>query len=222
MLSNFRYRIDAPMTPSAPAARTVEAHHSATCVESARWQTIGRPGLFGRARDRRRREFDHRFGLQNWRIRHVLQGQILELSEAVKHVESSYAAFFEAHSEVLDKLVGGAADFYENALSNLRSGTDYQIQERKTQHIFDIALRRVILESGRRFAGKQLVRIGGPRCKNTPLSPGRVPFERPERISQPILRGWWDSESVLSFWESNKVLQTKRGEDLTGRVGLNG
>ena len=179
-------------------------------ADSEDWRTIGRPGLFGRAQDRRQREFDLRFGPKNWRLRHVFHDQVLDLTEAATQVELSYFGFLKAEPAALEELCAIAADIYENARSNTRSGTDYRLQERKSEHVFDIALRRVVVQLGRRFEGKAPLQIGGRRSANQMLSPGRIPFYRPEWIAQPVLRGWWMPDSVLCFWVSNRILQARK------------
>ncbi|MFQ6010159.1 MAG: hypothetical protein ACE5J7_03520, partial [Candidatus Aenigmatarchaeota archaeon] len=62
-----------------------------------------------------------------------------------------------------------------------------------------------------KFQGKKLVQIRSHKSywgKN--LSPGRVPFHRPELIVEPHLEGWWDDNSVECFYQSNKILQIRK------------
>jgi hypothetical protein len=42
------------------------------------------------------------------------------------------------------------------------------------------------------------------------LSPGRVPFHRPDLIEKPELNGWWEKSSVESFYQSNRLLQKRK------------
>jgi hypothetical protein len=172
------------------------------------WQTIGRPaGLYGRERDQRRREYDRRFGSNSWRVMHVLAGEVLEPTQAWRLYQASYQQFFETHPAILDWLCDHAADVYANAVSNVRSGLEYQIQERKREHIADIAIRNAIKELGRELKGETLVCIGGARPDLPALHPGQVPFCRQEQMEQPILRGYWQPGSVECFWQSNRILQ---------------
>lgn len=44
------------------------------------------------------------------------------------------------------------------------------------------------------------------------LSPGQIPFHFPEKIIQPQLEGWWEKDTVESFYQSNKILQIKNSK----------
>ena len=180
-------------------------------ISSDGWRVLGRPGRLGRAVDRRRREFDARFGPGEWKFGHVLRGEVLRLAKVTGVVEASYASLFRSEPKLLTDLCAVAADVFENARSNVRSALDYSVQERKAPHVFDIALRRVVRQLGQEFNGKGLLRIGGAKCSGSPLSPGRVPFIQPLAIAEPREVGWWDSDSILSFWESNRVLLVQTG-----------
>lgn len=173
------------------------------------WRTIGRPHYFGRNRDRRRRAYDARYGKDGWRIRHRLGGEVLDRPDAARHCADAYAAFLAARPELLDWLCTAAADIYQTAHSNIRSGLDYALQETKMEHVHDIAVRNALAQLGRRFSGEKLVHIGGQGQLDAPLNPGAVPFHHPEWIVQPALELWWQPDSVEAFWQSNKVLQIR-------------
>jgi hypothetical protein len=181
-------------------------------ADSESWTTIGRAGLLGRARDRRLRELDARFGHGNWRLRHALGDRVLGLSDAALEVERSYLLHFGSNPKCLRSLCAIAADVFESARSNVRSGLDYGIQERKHEHVFDIAIRRVVRQLGLEFAGKEWIRIGGSCRQQAELSPGHVPFHDPARIVQPAFPGWWQADSVMSFWLSNRIIQAKTNQ----------
>jgi hypothetical protein len=183
------------------------------------WEVMGWPGRFGRARGRRERGFDACYGAGQWRLAHTLTGRVLECAQAARLVELSYLQLLRANPSLLDDLCNRAQDVLENARSNIRSGLDYAVQERCCEHVFDIALRRVVREMNREFRGEELVRIGGPACGHLPLSPGRVAFIQPERIVEPRVAGWWDPDSVLCFWESNRILLAQADPGLTRPVG---
>lgn len=176
------------------------------------WVTVERPGYFGKRREAKHREFDQRFGVGNWRIAWEWQGEYLEFAQAVLVYEEAYFRFMEASPGLVNELVREASDVYDDATTNVGSGLDYLAQETSRTHIQDIAIRRCIRRLGRRFEGSRLLRIRDDRGEHPlslQLSPGRVPFHRPEFIQRPELRGWWQRGSVEAFYQSNKVLQVK-------------
>lgn len=136
----------------------------------------------------------------------MLRGEVLQPAQVTDLIEASYAALFQRMPGLQTELCAQAADVIENARSNVRSALDYSVQERKTPHVFDIALRRVIGKRGHEFKGLGLLRIGGAKCFASPFSPGRVRFIQSSGIAEPRAPGWWDPDSILSFWESNRVL----------------
>ncbi len=173
------------------------------------WTTLGRPHYFGRNRDRWKQRYDKQYGPDGWRIRHLVCGELMELAVAARHCGDAYAAFLSARRDFLDWLCTPAAAVYLTATSNVRSGFDYTIQETKVEHVHDIALRNAIAQLGGQFRGEKLLRIGGRGQESLPLSPGLVPFHRPEWIVQPALEHWWRTDSIECFWQSNKVLQVQ-------------
>jgi hypothetical protein len=109
-------------------------------------------------------------------------------------------------------LIREASEVYDTDLSNINSGFDYTAQEGPRTHIQDIAIRRVVRDEGLAFRGPAPVRIRqelGTHPLSMTLSPGRVPFHRPELIIQPQLTGWWHPDTVEAFWQSNKILMVK-------------
>jgi hypothetical protein len=91
---------------------------------------------------------------------------------------------------------------------------DYTVQETGRTHVQDIAIRRVVARLGRQFEGDQLIQIRdalGDHPLSMALSPGQVPFHRPDVILLPEIEGWWLPGSVESFYQSNKLLQRRTG-----------
>ena len=183
-------------------------------MQTDNWQTVERPGYFGKHRDERYREFDESYGEGNWRIAWKFGGITLSsLIEVCMFYEDSYYWFLYRHQEVLVELIGVASDVYDDDPSNMGSGYDYSIQETSRTHLQDIAIRRSVLRLGRRFVGPEPIQIRdklGEHPLSLTLSPGRVPFHMPKIIVTPELEGWWEPGSVESFYQSNKVLQVRR------------
>jgi hypothetical protein len=175
------------------------------------WKDAGRPGRFGRSRDRWRRLYDDRFGPGRWRVVHRYLMSDLDLPGVGRLYERAYLALFRDRPQLLAWLARHARDVYATAPSNTRSGGDYTVQERKVEHVHDIAIRNTLRAQGRSFEGERLLRIAraGPGAE---LHPGRVPFPQPEAILEPRLIGPWDDGSLEQFWESNRVLQVWEGE----------
>jgi hypothetical protein len=174
------------------------------------WHTIERPGYFGKHRDERYAEYDARFGSGNWKVAWQIGAAVHDMLGATALYEDAYLAFLIANPDVCDLLVAEASDVYDDDPSNVTCGLDYTAQETSRTHLQDIAVRRSLVRMGRWFAGETLIRIRdsrGDHPLSMTLSPGRVPFHRPELIVQPELTGWWLPGSVEGFYQSNKVLQ---------------
>jgi hypothetical protein len=188
------------------------------------WETIDRPGYFGKHREERTREYNARYGEGNWRIAWEVGEVVVDkLGAYVLYVvvdklgayalyEDAYFEFFRANPEVLQELVLAASDVYDDAQSNVHSGLDYTIQETGQTHLQDVSIRRCLVRLGLRFKGRELIQIRSTSEHRLGklLTPGRVPFHRLDLIKQPELEGWWDRGSIESFYQSNKVLQIKR------------
>jgi hypothetical protein len=174
------------------------------------WQTISRPGYFGRHRDERYAEYDLLYGPGCWRIVWQIGDFIGDVAAATMLYEDAYLAFLSSNTGVLATLVAEARDVYDDALTNIESRFDYAAQETNRTHLQDIAIRRCLVRLGRWFEGPELVQIRdsiGINPLSLTLSPGRVVFHRPDLIIQPELEGWWEAGSIESFYQSNKLLQ---------------
>ncbi|MCM2325902.1 MAG: hypothetical protein NDI94_05535 [Candidatus Woesearchaeota archaeon] len=185
------------------------------------WETIERPGLAGRNRDRNIALYNGRYGDGNWRIIRLLPdpSYVNDMSKAtVLPWETSIAFYEEAYfidsivrESIWLKLCRQASDVYDNAVSNIASGLDYALQETSATHLQDIAIRNVIHRRGWEFQGQELIQIRNHNDSwGARLSPGVVQFHMPQYIIQPGLKGWWNPFSIEDFWQSNKYLQIKR------------
>ena len=177
------------------------------------WIPKGRPGYLGKRRDEQFWEWDKKFGKRNWRLVHPFGGVVLDYLGTCAVYEDAYLEFLKNNPDILQQLTSEASDVYDDAKSNVRSGFNYLKQETKRTHIQDIAIRRSVARMGTWFSGKQLIQIRDKRGSHPLsliLSPGQVPFHRPELINRcPELTGWWKLGSVESFYQSNRLLQVK-------------
>ena len=183
-------------------------------VEEEAWETIGRPGYFGRHRETRHQEYDGLYGPGNWRLAWQVGESFFTRQQMCMLYEDSYFYFLQQHPEHLEQLVREGAEVYDDQISNIQSGLDYTRQETERTHVQDIAIRRALTRLGRVFQGEELIQIrhaDGTHPLSLILSPGRVPFHRPDWLLQPELEGWWSPGSVESFYQSNKLLQRRSG-----------
>ncbi len=167
---------------------------------------LGRPGYAGKKRSIRRKELTEKFRKDNWEIAHLFDNKILSREEALVHFENSYFEFLKNNKEILEWLVTYAADVYDTNPSNIDSGLDYTIQETQAVHLHDIAIRSALKKLDKEFKGKQLLEIRGENSEGFILSTGQVTFYKPKLILKPQLKGWWNKDSIESYWQSNKIL----------------
>ena len=177
------------------------------------WETVERPGQFGRRRDQRRSEFDALYGRGGWRVVWQMGRRVGSFAEAATVYEDAYYLYLRDNPAVLAELVSGASEVYDNDLSNIGSGLDYGRQESDRDHLQDIAIRRCLVRLGEEFRGREPLQIRhsvGKHPLSMALSPGAVPFHYPEWIIQPEIVLWWaEPGSVESFYQSNKLLQRR-------------
>ncbi len=182
------------------------------------WVTIKKQlGFFGHSKGERIKGFNEQFGEENWRMAWQVKDKYVAFKDAIQLYENGYRVHFKLHPDILETLVKTASEVYDNSLSNIHSGISYENQENNSNHFQDISIRKIITQIGLQFLGKDLVKLR-PYSKHLigrQLSPGTVPFHKPQLISKPHLKGWWKANSIEDFYQSNKVLQVKLSELLT-------
>jgi hypothetical protein len=177
------------------------------------WITAQRPGYFGSRRGDKYAEYDREYGEGNWKIAWDVNGLDYDAESIVLLYEDSYSLFLSAHPQIADQLVSEASEVFDDAESNIESGLQYSFQETNRTHLQDIAIRRSLCRRGQWFQGSKPIQIRdslGEHPLSMVLSPGRVPFHRPEWIVGPELEGWWRPGSVESFYQSNKILKVRK------------
>jgi hypothetical protein len=168
------------------------------------------PGYFGKRRDQKHQEFDQKYGHGNWQIARAVNGRILTDEQSMMLYEDAYHQHLKKNGDVLEWLVRTASEVYDNAETNVQSGLNYQIQEAKSNHLQDIAIRRSLIRLGTWFRGDHLVQVRGPETEGYCLMPGKVPFHMPYIIEKKRHEGWWEKDSVEDFWQANKVVVVKK------------
>ena len=177
------------------------------------WETLQRPGYFGKHRDSLYKAWDDQFGQGRWRIVWKVGNIYADFAGVCAVYEDAYFEFLKNNDDVLNQLVSQASEVYDDEPSNVNCGFDYSKQETSRTHIQDIAIRRTLLRMGVWFRGDQLIRIRqekGTHPLSIRLSPGRVLFHRPDWIVSPELEGWWYRATVEAFYQSNKFIQILR------------
>ena len=178
------------------------------------WLAIsGLAGYAGTRGAEQARRLDGLFGegTGTWRIAWRVGDSVLGRVEALQLYEDAYIEFFRASPETLDWLCRTASEVYDNAVTNLASGLDYAVQEARSTHLQDVAIRRCLVRLGRRFEGDHLVEIRGAASEGFRLNPGKVPFHLPDAILPSEVRSWWDAGSIEAFWQHNKVVVVPPG-----------
>ena len=180
--------------------------------EEGRWRNVERPGYFGRTRDMKVASYDAGYGPGNWRLAWVFAHGAMTYEQACRHAyEVSYIEWFGQHLDDLN-FVCSFGECIDNAMTNVKSGTDYTKQEAYSTHIQDIAVRNVLKVFGRQFEGPKdkILVIRSKDSEGFKYGPGNIPFFAKDRVLTPSLcPKWAQPGSVEDFWQSNKWLQVK-------------
>ena len=184
------------------------------------WQLIDNtsPGYVGKRRNDLWAERDAKYGKDNWQTIWLVEGIYLEYEEACRLYEDAYFEYFKQRPELLEHLLEVASEVYDDDPTNVESGLDYSKRGSVRTHIQDIAIRNCVRRLGRTFNGSRLLQIRdrmGEHALSLALSPGQVPFHKPELLSHPdnleVIRAkaWWLPSSVEDFYQRAKRLVIK-------------
>ena len=184
------------------------------------WSTIERPGYFAKKRDELADKWNKEYGSENWRLAWQLGSQVIEKKEALQVYEDSYYEFLKNNKDVMEWLTDNFSDVYDNALTNVMSGFNYDIQETPNTHLQDISVRRSVLRLGKCFKGDKLLEVRSRDAEGWKLSPCNIPFHLPDLILPGEIKdysgknGWWDRlgipNSLEKWYQQNKLLQIKK------------
>lgn len=179
------------------------------------WNSVERPGYFGKLRDELAARWDREHGAGNWRIAYEWGGRVVDRAFGIQIYEDAYAAFLDTNPDSAERLVSSASDVYDTAPSNVEAGLSYDHQETPASHIHDVAIRRALLRTGRWFRGDHLVHVRWVGSEGFWLNPGVVPFHRPGLICTEEVRSysgkppWWRPGTIEDFYQRNKLLQIR-------------
>jgi len=175
-------------------------------------------GYVGKHRNDEWAKRDTMFGKGNWQVAWLVDGKLLEYLEVCQLYEDAYFEYLQKRPELLEYLIKTASDVYDDDPKNVESGLDYSKRGDIRTHIQDVSIRRCIKRFGKVFEGNILLQIrdrAGSHPLSLALSPGQVPFHKPELISNPdnlteISRDvWWLLGSVEDFYQRAKRLCLK-------------
>lgn len=174
------------------------------------WKTIRRPGYIGKKRAEMQSLWDQQYGAGNWRIAYVWGNEVISRELAIQLYEDAYYEFFKVNREMLNFILSIASDVYDTAPTNIKAGLSYDQQETPSNHIHDVAIRRVVLRLGEKFRGDRLLHVRWVKSEGYAINPGAVPFHLPNMIVNPRIIGWWHLGTIEDFYQSNKILQVKK------------
>jgi hypothetical protein len=186
-------------------------------LDRSEWRLVDNtsPGYVGSRRNQLWAEREAKYGKGNWQTIWLVMGRFLEYEEACRLYEDAYFEYFKKRPELVEFLLDVAADVYDDDPSNVTSGLDYSKRGEVRTHIQDIAIRNCVKRFGRKFNGNKLLQIRdriGEHPLSLALSPGQVPFHKPELLSNPDnladirARAWWLPSSVEDFYQRAKRL----------------
>lgn len=175
------------------------------------WETVERPGYFGKKKDSIIEAYDKKYGEGNWRIVWKWGEDIICKDLAYKYYEDAYYIDSKKREALWLELKSVASEVYDIEPRDIESGLDYNIQKGPATHLQDISIRRVFDRRDWEFEGDELVQIRSKMGKfGDALSPGNVMFHHLTMIEKPFLDGWWNNHSIESFYQNNKILQVKK------------
>ncbi|KAF0984930.1 hypothetical protein FDP41_000829 [Naegleria fowleri] len=172
-------------------------------------------GVYFGGGEQKRKKLDSLFKKypQGFITAYKYKDKYISRSSAFSLYEDGYYEFLKNHPQLLDYICDTCCDIYDTEPSNIESGYDYEQQDSKEKgtHLQDVAVRRALKRLGREFKGTQLLQLRGYKSPLYFLNPCVIPFHERENIIQPeIIEEFMFKQSVESFWQSNKVILTKK------------
>lgn len=177
------------------------------------WETIERPGYFGKKRDELYKNWNKKYGEKKWRLAYQFGDLIVPKKMGIQIYEDGYYEFFKEDIKTLEWLIFTASDIYDTAPTNIQSGFDYNNQETPNNHIHDIAIRRAVARLGKWFKGNNLIHVRWKDSEGFRVNPGVVKFHLPKLIIPGEIKDyggkgiWWYPNTLEDFYQRNKVLQ---------------
>ena len=155
---------------------------------------IGRAGG-EKQRAARQREWDRKYGTDNWAIGYVIEGEFVLQEQALESVYyRSYEAHFRDHPEDLRELLA-LARVLRNPHAEATTGVDLQVP----------TIMRYLERHGLELRGKEVVDIGtwqGERSHpiSVRLSPLHICCVLDPKLT---LEQWWQARKCLAVWSDD-------------------
>jgi len=152
---------------------------------------IGRAGGL-KQRTARQREWDEKYGRDNWMIGYVLDGEFISQEEALETVYyKSYEEHFSRHPEDLAELIRTAKSL-RNPHAIMTTGVDLQVP----------AIMGYLQRNGLTLAGDEVVDIGSYGDRSHAISVRLSPLQI-QAAGHPdmTLEKFWQSKKCLAVWE---------------------
>jgi hypothetical protein len=152
---------------------------------------IGRAGS-EKQRAARQRDWDRKYGVDNWAVGYVIDGEFVLQEEALESVYyRSYEAHLDAHPEDLEELIR-LAKVLRNPHAEATTGVDLQVP----------AIMKYLERHERRLQGSEVVDVGtwqGQRSHaiSVRLSPLQIRCELEPKLT---LEEFWQSRKCLAVW----------------------
>ena len=172
------------------------------------WYVVGRPGNLGSRRQEVIRNYDLLFGKGQWKHTYRFNDILVKWEEVVDLYEQAYWYYFQNHPDELLWIASNASEVFDNDLSNIDSGLDYNIQEKPGHHLQDIAIRRILRQERLEFLGDEPLEIRMQQ-PGVQWNPGRLHFHDPNLIPFNEIQGWWRKGSIESFYQNARYLEAK-------------
>jgi hypothetical protein len=109
------------------------------------WIPVGLPGFSGREKADREMRLNARYGVDGWRLAHVVRGHVVSPGEAIREYEEAYRVFLRAHRPLVAFLAEQCGNVYDDSVENVFDPA-YEQAHTVSNHYQDIAVRRVIAQ----------------------------------------------------------------------------
>lgn len=190
------------------------------------WDVKEHPGYLGKKRTDAMKEWDRKYGTDNWRLIHwqTADGRMLTYDQVFQVYVEGYEKYFREHQNEAEYLVQNYAYGYdldpitpEQAFDPHALYDKPGIRNQFHNVAFNIAIESV---TGRQFQGVEPIQVRegkpGTPDEEQPAgfrwSPGRIPCTNPQIIPPVTLSSeqWWQSGTIEDFYQRAKVLEVKR------------
>ena len=109
------------------------------------WFPVGQPGFAGLNKRAWRATLDERYGVDGWRMAHIVRGESVPPEAAIREYEAAYRAYLTAQPAMVRFLTSACGNVYDDNPTNVYDES-YDQPDRVSNHYQDISVRRVIAQ----------------------------------------------------------------------------